>query len=282
MLGVVATPELPATLGVVIVVGGPQYRVGSHRQFVLLARALAREGIACMRFDLRGMGDSGGARTDFEHADADIRAAIDALCSTVPRVQRVVLWGLCDGASASAFYVGQDRRVAGLALFNPWVRTEAGAAKAALTDYYGKRVLDRAFWRKLVSGGVDVRRSLSDGWRSVRRAARKPPTVQVYADLPARMGAALARHAGPALVALSEHDLVAAEFRHAAAGGSPLAQALTRSQIVQREFAGSDHTFSTAEALTAASDATIDWLRSSFAQDLATGTPGSVPRPAGS
>ena len=30
--------------GILIVVGGPQYRVGSHRQFVLLARALARVG----------------------------------------------------------------------------------------------------------------------------------------------------------------------------------------------------------------------------------------------
>jgi len=123
LLGVIAEPELPARVGVVIVVGGPQYRAGSHRQFVLLARSLAEAGVASLRFDLRGMGDSEGPRTDFEHAQADIRAAIDALCGAVPRVEQVVLWGLCDGASASALYAGGDRRVAGLALFNPWVRT---------------------------------------------------------------------------------------------------------------------------------------------------------------
>ena len=50
-----------ARLGVVIVVGGPQYRVGSHRQFVLMARDLAREGYPVLRFDYRGMGDSDGA-----------------------------------------------------------------------------------------------------------------------------------------------------------------------------------------------------------------------------
>jgi dienelactone hydrolase len=42
--GVLARPEQPTRRGV-IVVGGPQYRVGSHRQFLQLARALAAEGV---------------------------------------------------------------------------------------------------------------------------------------------------------------------------------------------------------------------------------------------
>ena len=33
-----------ASTGVLVVVGGPQYRVGSHRQFVLMARDLAKAG----------------------------------------------------------------------------------------------------------------------------------------------------------------------------------------------------------------------------------------------
>ena len=33
LLGVVTRPEKPHSRGVVIVVGGPQYRAGSHRQF---------------------------------------------------------------------------------------------------------------------------------------------------------------------------------------------------------------------------------------------------------
>jgi len=49
-----------ADTGVLIVVGGPQYRVGSHRQFVMLARFLADHGVPCMRFDYRGMGDVSG------------------------------------------------------------------------------------------------------------------------------------------------------------------------------------------------------------------------------
>ena len=60
LVGVVAVPERPVPVGVLIVVGGPQYRAGSHRQFVHLARRLAGAGIAAMRFDYRGMGDASG------------------------------------------------------------------------------------------------------------------------------------------------------------------------------------------------------------------------------
>jgi len=55
-----------AACGVLIVVGGPQYRVGSHRQFLLLSRRLAAEGHPVMRFDYRGMGDASGAMRGFE------------------------------------------------------------------------------------------------------------------------------------------------------------------------------------------------------------------------
>ena len=46
LLGIVAAPAAPvsAPLGVLIIVGGPQYRAGSHRQFVSLSRGLASAG----------------------------------------------------------------------------------------------------------------------------------------------------------------------------------------------------------------------------------------------
>jgi hypothetical protein len=68
----------------------------------------------------------------------------------------VVLWGLCDGASAAAMYAPGDARVAGLALLNPWVRTEGGAAKATLKHYYRSRLLDPGLWKKIASGRFDA------------------------------------------------------------------------------------------------------------------------------
>jgi len=77
LIGIIHQGESEIRIGVLIVVGGPQYRVGSHRQFLLLARALALHGTPVMRFDVRGMGDSGGEQRFFDQLDDDIRAAVD-------------------------------------------------------------------------------------------------------------------------------------------------------------------------------------------------------------
>lgn len=71
------------------------------------------------------MGDSGGAQRDFEAIALDIGAAIDALRQACPGVAKIVLWGLCDAASASLLHVEatRDPRIAGLCLLNPWVRS---------------------------------------------------------------------------------------------------------------------------------------------------------------
>ena len=101
LVGVLAVPDAPASRGVLIVVGGPQYRAGSHRQFTLLARDLAASGIASLRFDYRGMGDSSGEARTFESVNEDIGCAIDRLIEAVPAVNQVIIWGLCDAASAA-------------------------------------------------------------------------------------------------------------------------------------------------------------------------------------
>ena len=61
LMGILSKSESAGHVGVLIVVGGPQYRVGSHRQFVLLARSLAAAGLSVFRFDYRGMGASKAA-----------------------------------------------------------------------------------------------------------------------------------------------------------------------------------------------------------------------------
>ena len=123
LYGLLHNPECnEVNTGVVILVGGPQYRVGSHRQFVELARGLASAGIPVFRFDFTGMGDSTGRFPGFENINGDIRLAIDTFVENIPQLQRIILWGLCDAATAACFYAVQDERVIGLCLANPWVR----------------------------------------------------------------------------------------------------------------------------------------------------------------
>ena len=84
LVGVLATSATAGETGVVVVVGGPQYRVGSHRQFVHLARCLAEHGYPTLRFDCRGMGDSEGAPPGFEAIAPDLDAAVTAVVVIKP------------------------------------------------------------------------------------------------------------------------------------------------------------------------------------------------------
>ena len=168
LVGILHVPERePARIGVLVIVGGPQYRVGSHRQFVLMARSLAQSGYAVLRFDYRGMGDSDGEMRTFESVAADIRVAIDTLMLRVPSLTGVALWGLCDAASASLMYCTQDARVKGVAIANPWVRSQAGQAQSYIKHYYGQRLLQRSFWVKAFTGKLHVTASLADFLRKL-------------------------------------------------------------------------------------------------------------------
>src|SRR5262245_34032234 len=87
LVGVMHVAPAPAVRGVLIVVGGPQYRVGSHRQFLLLARHLAAAGVPVFRFDYRGMGDSSGAVRTFEDIGTDLRCAMDRFFAEAPALK---------------------------------------------------------------------------------------------------------------------------------------------------------------------------------------------------
>ena len=263
LLAVASVPAQPKPLGVVIVVGGPQYRVGSHRQFLLLARSLAEKGYACLRFDYRGMGDSDGPRVGFEAIGADIAAAIDGLQRNAPSVTSVVLWGHCDGAAAAALGANGDRRVRGLALFNPWVRTDEVAAQARLKSYYVSRVLSRAFWKKLLSGKLGYTSSLRSFADNVRRATSRSAAPAPSGTLPERVGIALRDSRVPVLLGLSKRDAVAAEFRLVSSRPGPLDEFRRQDRTTEIEFEA-DHTFSCKAWRDAAADATLDWISREF------------------
>lgn len=269
LLGILHRPETPQDTAVVVVVGGPQYRIGSHRQFLLLARAVADAGFPVLRFDYRGMGDSEGDFRGFEDAGEDIHQALDAFSEAMPEVRRFVLWGLCDGASAILFYAAADPRVERVVLLNPWVRTEAGQARAMLRHHYLARLTSRDFWRKLLSGRVALGSSLRDFAGTLAKrltgASERGGTVEegscsADASLPDRMAAGLQRFGGPVLLILSGKDLTAREFEDAAKL-SPLWQSLLQEDRVTVErLPESDHTFSRAEWRERVEAMTRDWL----------------------
>jgi exosortase A-associated hydrolase 1 len=269
LVGILGTPEVPAETGVVVIVGGPQTRVGSHRQFILLSRALAAAGYAALRFDYRGMGDSEGDQRSFETVSPDIAAAIGTLQVRVPTVKRVVLWGLCDGASAALLYchATQDPRITGLCLLNPWVRSEASLAKTQVKHYYTQRLRQKEFWIKLLSGKV-ASGALSGFVQKIRQSNATPDNSETATALQQpfqqRMAAAWHRFPGDILLILSGDDYTAKEFLEHANADPAWKNFSNHAKLQRHDVAGVDHTFSSAASRKLAEDALMAWLPRQF------------------
>lgn len=266
-IAIAHVPPRPAPRGVIVVVGGPQYRVGSHRQFVLLARRLCAQGFAVMRFDYRGMGDSSGEARTFENIGADIHCAINQFQADVPEVREIVIWGLCDAASAALFYAPYDARVTGMVLLNPWVRTQEGMARVHLKHYYRERILSRRFWRELLSGKLELMRGLRSVAGDLSTALQNSPKADSaggdadQTPLPQRMAQNLARFRGHVLVILSGNDLTANEFRQVCQSDPQWRRLLRSSYVTERSLAPANHTFSKAEWRDQVAQWTAEWMR---------------------
>lgn len=258
MVGVLSRPDVPPRVGVVIVVGGPQYRTGSHRQFVSLAWTLVGAGFAVLRFDCRGMGDSGGRLRSFELIDDDVRAAVDALVAREPQLEHIVLWGLCDGATAALMYAPTDQRVSALALANPWARGADTQARTQLVHYYARRLFSLDVWRRALTGRLRLRNTVSDLGSSVRQAVAGGSATT--GDYRRRMIEALATFRGPVLWLLSGADLTAREFEVYMGADAQRRRLLSAARCTRTDFPDADHTFASAAAEAAVAAATATWL----------------------
>ena len=146
--------------GLVMVTGGTQTRIGSHRMYERLAAALAERGISCLRFDRRGVGDSGGEDPGFRGSGPDIAAAAAALRRECPTLRRlhgaphsrpVELFVVTDGDSVESAWHGE--RVSGSLARWAWRQTSPHEA------FY-----DEARWGAEPGAVVRVRRKAQLLW----------------------------------------------------------------------------------------------------------------------
>lgn len=274
LYGILTLPEHASSRGVLILVGGPQYRAGSHRQFTLLARQLAANGTPVFRFDFRGMGDSEGDARTFENVEDDVRHAINRLFAEIPSLSELVILGLCDAASAALFYAYQDRRVTGLILLNPWVRTEEGSARVYLKHYYTSRIFERELWRKIWSGNFNYAASIRSLFGTINAVVtEKSETAPSAArnnsrngcdsaPLPERMFQGLERFQGKVLLILSGNDLTAHEFSDLVKGSPKWKKLLASPRFSRFSLLEANHTFSRREWRDQIARRTREWLYS--------------------
>ena len=154
-----AKPHAPAVL---IVNTGGVHRVGDARLAVLMARRLAAQGIASLRMDMGGMGESlqRGASTTYEeiyarHAVSDAVAGVDWL--TAAGYEGVVTFGVCSGGYVSIHVALAHPRVVGCVPINLpfffWsgAQTRPNARRVESSRVYWRSVRSPRKWFRLLT-----------------------------------------------------------------------------------------------------------------------------------
>jgi exosortase A-associated hydrolase 1 len=219
--------------GVLIVSGGNEIRIGAHRGMARLAQDLAARDIPVFRFDRRGVGDSTGNNHGFESSAPDMAAAISAFRAACPQLRSIVAFGNCD--AASALIIHRPAGVQAMVLANPWAfPTEAGLPPpAAIKAHYRQRLLSVAGWKKLLSGGIDLRK-LARGVSSIAQPGTPRPLLN-------RLAQGLSIVSVPISLVIASLDATGLAFNAAFRGDPAFAAVRGRARVIEIESAS--HSF---------------------------------------
>lgn len=266
LVGVLARPSGSARGGrpaVVILNTGIIHRVGHHRMYVTMARQLAAAGHTVLRFDFSGIGDSRSRADNIAPMDsclADVQDALDWLTSSY-NVTQVVLIGLCSGADVALRFGYRDRRVVGMALFDPAIPPTT----RFYVDYIFRRMTRLRSWLTFVSGRgriwADIISRIGFAIRS-RSVALDEGLVDPRSrgELEALYRRTL-EHDIRLLVVLTGGDMAGRQtYREQLLDAFPTVPFEDRLQL--EFFADCDHTFAPAEDRARLNGLTQDWLAS--------------------
>jgi pimeloyl-ACP methyl ester carboxylesterase len=230
LFGILCRPAdvVESDLVVVICNSGGEPHYGFARFAVQLARGLAESGVASLRFDFAGLGDSvlsgdnGEVTSHVFNVDrqADIAAALDALERLGYR--RFAMQGLCSGAY-HAFHAGlRNSRIDALILVNlpVFVAQRSDTIIARSLSYYVTALAQKEFWTKLAQGQADPLRIISGLMARLRhraaaafmRTAQRMGLVKLM-SFPNRSLLTMSKRGVRTLFVFSDHDPGLEHFR---------------------------------------------------------------------
>ncbi|AIO68249.1 alpha/beta hydrolase [Burkholderia oklahomensis] len=190
LVGTLCEPVTPARAGtpcLLIANTAANPRSADGRIGVRLARTLAQRGIASLRVDIEGIGDSGARAPDDQSvvlysdpAIADVAAAADWLGARCRRP--VVAFGVCSGAFAALHAAAHAHATVGVIAVNLprfiWPRgltiAEARKQQTNSARGYFASMRDWDKWRRLLREGRDLRPVLSALRRHVTARLSEP------------------------------------------------------------------------------------------------------------
>jgi len=251
-----------ATAGVVMIHGWGGYRTGPHRILVNTSAALARRGIASLRFDLRGRGASlePDCETDLDGMIDDALAAVRWMREH-PGIESVFLLGICSGGNVTLGAASLDKSLDGIILwstplFAPFkTKGQAAQRRNLVLAEYARKLLRPETYLKLIKGKLNlglIRRIIFGKEQQPAGSGRNPKDSRrdIMSDLDG--------FAGPALFiygSLDDEAIGAPEFYREWCGEHGVPAAFHTVQ-------GANHSYYSVAWEREVIEQTIDWMES--------------------
>lgn len=206
-------------------------RVGPHRMNVHLARRLAAKGIASIRFDMSGIGDSrrsGGVGSQMDQWVLDTRAVMD-FAQRRTGCERYFMVGFCSGAEVAHRTALVDERLSAMLLWDLYAYpTLQSRIRAAL--FRVRRSGVSGLWRKLrrVLGSAPGGSGAAASGAARPQQDLEPPVVPRKEDFAAQLQALVDRRVEVLVMYCGGEPLwhtYPGQFRDAFAGQRFLTQA---------------------------------------------------------
>jgi len=146
LIGVYCAPSkyTAKPTAVVMITAGMLHHVGPMRMHVQLAKQLSERGVASLRFDLSGIGESlavASHGTSLERAQREVAEAMNWLQQQFG-FEQFVLFGLCSGADDALATAVHDERVVGISVID---------GCGYRTRRFYTNLIHRKYWPKLLS-----------------------------------------------------------------------------------------------------------------------------------
>lgn len=280
LYGMLHIPDTAPERGVLVAFGGPT-RVGPHRTNVLLARELARSGLAVMRFDYRDTGDSDEILDSLYHDEvipdarlSDIELAVDYFFRHVQSIQEIVIWGLCSGATRAIHYANKDPRVRGVVLINPYVDWKARDSLVNMKDHYWRKLTTLDSYKRIIRGDLSLVKAGRNLASKIAGAIHKhkpdaiPNEKKTYDQMPVKLSShsqhenSLLNFKGKVLVILAGEDHIGARFDELVTRSARLKRHFESPNITFHVIPGANHTFSRKDWRNEVISCTREWVLS--------------------
>lgn len=163
LVGILTRPDGEARAGLIFPNAGLVPKLGPGRLFVDIARELAKVGVASLRFDHSGIGDSprrDDERSVFDLSIAEVRDAVQELEDI--GIKRIAVFGLCSGAYATR-HVSIEKNLDTAFLVNPQDLVPGSdlAAQSWKKRYLTQSIFRPQAWKNLIAGRVNMKRLMT-------------------------------------------------------------------------------------------------------------------------